>query len=74
MTPDDRPVLGPVPGLDGLFVAAGFSGMGYKISPAVGVVLAEQILDGRASIVDARPFRPERFAEGEPIRADHEYE
>ena len=74
MTPDERPLLGPVPGLEGLFVAAGFSGMGYKISPAVGMVLAEQILDGRATSVDARPFRPERFAEGDPIRAAHEYD
>jgi len=74
MTPDERPLLGPVPGVQGLFLAAGFSGMGYKISPAVGVVLAEQILDGRARSVDARPFRPGRFAEGQPIRAEHEYE
>jgi len=40
----------------------------------VGMVLAEQVLEGRATTIDARPFRPERFAEGEPIRAEHEYD
>jgi len=49
------------------------SGMGFKISPAVGVVMAERILDGRATTVDIEPFRPGRFAEGRPIKAQHEY-
>ena len=49
-TPDEVPVLGPVPGIDGLFVAAGFSGHGFALSPMVGDVLARLVL-GR----DARP-------------------
>jgi glycine/D-amino acid oxidase-like deaminating enzyme len=73
MSPDARPLLGELPPARGLFVAAGFSGMGFKISPAVGLVLAEQILDGRATTVDITAFRPTRFAEGQPIRAAHEY-
>jgi glycine/D-amino acid oxidase-like deaminating enzyme len=73
MSPDARPLLGEVPGAAGLFVAAGFSGMGFKISPAVGLVMAERILDGRARSVDISAFRPERFAEGRPIRAEFEY-
>jgi glycine/D-amino acid oxidase-like deaminating enzyme len=73
MSPDARPLLGELPGIAGLFLAAGFSGMGFKISPAVGIVMAERILDGRATTVDIEPFRPGRFAEGRPIRAQHEY-
>jgi sarcosine oxidase, subunit beta len=67
MTPDARPMLGEVPGNAGLIVAAGFSGMGFKISPAVGEALAELITRGEASHVDLHPFRPSRFADGEPI-------
>ena len=50
--PDDLPVLGPVPGLDGVLVAAGFSGHGFALAPIVGDVLARLAL-GR----DAQPTR-----------------
>ena len=73
MSPDARPLLGELPQARGLFVAAGFSGMGFKLSPAVGLVLSEQILDGRATTVDITAFRPGRFAEGQPIKAQYEY-
>ena len=51
MTPDSRPLLGEFPGVGGLFVCAGFSGMGFKISPAVGLVMSELLLDGRGKTV-----------------------
>jgi sarcosine oxidase subunit beta len=73
MSPDARPLLGELPQVRGLFVAAGFSGMGFKLSPAVGLVMSERILDGRATTVDITPFRPTRFAEGHPIQAPYEY-
>lgn len=73
MSPDARPLLGEIPGVAGLHVAAGFSGMGFKISPAVGLVMAERLLDGCATTVDIHPFRPGRFAEGRPIKAKYEY-
>jgi sarcosine oxidase subunit beta len=73
VTPDSRPLLGPVPGVDGLHLCAGFSGMGFKISPAIGLVMSESILDGKASTVDITPFRPTRFMEGSPIKAAFEY-
>ena len=78
MTPDARPLLGPAPGIDGLIVAAGFSGMGFKIAPAVGESLAA-LITGTVSMstargaVDLTPFRPDRFAEGRPIEADNPY-
>jgi glycine/D-amino acid oxidase-like deaminating enzyme len=42
--PDELPVIGPVPGVDGLLVAAGFSGHGFALSPLVGDVLARLAL------------------------------
>jgi sarcosine oxidase subunit beta len=73
MTPDSRPLLGEIPGIDGLYVCAGFSGMGFKISPAIGLVMSELVLDGRSKTVDIGAFRPQRFAEGQPIKAEYEY-
>ncbi len=73
MTPDARPLLGEIPGQDGLYICAGFSGMGFKISPAIGLVMSELILDGSATTVDISAFRPTRFAEGKPIKAEFEY-
>ncbi len=64
VTPDDNPLLGWVPGVEGLGVAAGFSGHGFMQGPAIGACLAELILDGSARTVDITPFRPSRFAEG----------
>jgi glycine/D-amino acid oxidase-like deaminating enzyme len=73
MTPDARPLLGQVPGIEGLYLCAGFSGMGFKISPAIGLVMSELILDGAAKTVDISAFRPTRFAEGKPIKGEFEY-
>jgi len=74
MTPDSRPMLGPIPGVEGLHICAGFSGMGFKISPAIGLVMSELILDGEASTVDISAFGPARFCEGAPIEAEFEYQ
>jgi glycine/D-amino acid oxidase-like deaminating enzyme len=73
-TPDARPLLGEAPGVTGLYVVAGFCGMGFKIAPAVGLCVAEIIADGASRTVNLTPFRPGRFAEGQPIRAEFEYQ
>jgi sarcosine oxidase, subunit beta len=73
MTPDSRPMLGRAPGLSGLYICAGFSGMGFKISPAVGLVVSELLLDGHGKTVDITAFNPGRFARGQPIKAEFEY-
>jgi glycine/D-amino acid oxidase-like deaminating enzyme len=73
MTPDCRPLLGEMPGVEGLYVCAGFSGMGFKISPAIGLVMSELVLDGTAKTVDIKGFRPGRFDENQPIKAQYEY-
>lgn len=73
MTPDARPLLGRLPGLDGLIVAAGFSGMGFKISPAVGEGIAGLIAGAPAGSVDLAPFRPDRLGDGRPIEPPNPY-
>jgi glycine/D-amino acid oxidase-like deaminating enzyme len=73
MTPDARPLLGRLPGLDGLIVAAGFSGMGFKIAPAVGEGIAGLIAGAPEGSVDLAPFRPGRFSEGKPIEPPNPY-
>jgi glycine/D-amino acid oxidase-like deaminating enzyme len=73
MTPDCRPLLGETSEIGGLYVCAGFSGMGFKISPAVGLVMSELLLDGSSKTVDISAFRPGRFSEGCPIKAEYEY-
>lgn len=63
ITPDWNPVLGPAPGIDGLALAFGFSGHGFKLAPAVGLALAQQAL-GQDMDVDITPYGLARFAEG----------
>ncbi|MEV5394193.1 NAD(P)/FAD-dependent oxidoreductase [Nocardia farcinica] len=74
VTPDYNPIIGPAPA-EGLFLAAGFSGHGYKISPAVGHLVADLLTKGTTDLphVDPRDFRYERFAEGEPLLSRHPY-
>jgi len=74
VSPDARAVLGKVPGIDGLYVAAGFSGTGFKTSPAVGAAMAELIMHGASRVVDITPFRFERLRQGALIQSPNEYE
>ena len=76
ISPDQRAILGPAGagGPDGLWLACGFSGTGFKTAPAVGASLAEWILDGRPSTVDITPFALSRFAEGRSLVGEHPYD
>jgi glycine/D-amino acid oxidase-like deaminating enzyme len=62
-TPDAVPVISPVAGLDGLILAAGFSGHGFGIGPGAGH-LAADLASGAKPIVDPRPFRYSRLIDG----------
>lgn len=73
ISPDTRAILDRAPGVDGLYLAAGFSGTGFKKAPAVGLGMAELILTGAANSVDFAPFRYSRFAEDQPIHGENEY-
>ena len=67
VTPDHHCILGAVPEVPGFFVANGFSGHGVMHAPATGRILADLILKGETSIVDAHVLRPSRFREGDTI-------
>ena len=64
VTPDHQPILGQVE--ENLYVAAGFSGHGFMIAPAVGRILADAILDGQMddalAVLDVS-----RFVENRPV-------
>ena len=68
-TPDWHPILDRVDGIDGLYVAVGFSGHGFKLAPMIGVVMSELIAEGRASSVDISQLNMRRFDEGRPLRS-----
>ena len=63
-TPDSHPIMDRVDGVDGLYLCSGFSGHGFKLSPMVGVLMAELIAHGSATTMDISPLRLSRFAEG----------
>ncbi len=67
MTADGHAGLGHAPGIHGLVVAAGFSGDGFALAPAVGACISELIADGEARSVDLSAFRLERFAESKHV-------
>ncbi len=58
LSPDNQPFLGPVPGADGVWLAAGFSGHGFMIAPAVGRLLASAVTGLQDPLLDA--FRVDR--------------
>ncbi|HEU4356138.1 MAG TPA: FAD-binding oxidoreductase [Actinomycetota bacterium] len=64
MTPDRHPVLGQTPGVEGFYLANGFSGHGFQHAPVVGKLLAEMIVEGGATTVDVSSLGLERFTEG----------
>lgn len=74
VTPDWNPVISRGP-LDGLVIAAGFSGHGFKIAPAVGRLVADLVVDGHGSDprIPASDFRFSRFAENDPLKTPYPY-
>jgi glycine/D-amino acid oxidase-like deaminating enzyme len=54
------PILDQTP-VRGLYVAAGMSGHGFKLSPAVGQMMADLITRGHSDVADLRDFRLARF-------------
>ena len=68
-TPDWHPVLDRVEGIEGLYLAVGFSGHGFKLSPMIGVVMAELITEGRATSVDISGLDLKRFDEGRLLKS-----
>ena len=70
ITPDWNPIIGPCPGIENLYLAVGWSGHGFKLSPAVGEVVAAEV-SGRTPPTDVSELRPERFAEGRLLQLSY---
>jgi sarcosine oxidase subunit beta len=64
ISPDHHAILGEVREVKGFILANGFSGHGFQHSPAVGKVISELIVEGRATTVDITPLSIERFDRG----------
>lgn len=71
MTPDRHPILGPAPGLEGFYLANGFSGHGFQHAPVVGRLLGEMVVEGAATTVDVSSLGLERFATGDLVAEAH---
>lgn len=63
VTPDDNPILGPLPEVEGFFCAGGFSGHGFMLGPATGRAMAQLILHGHSD-VDISSLGIARLREG----------
>ncbi|HEX6844147.1 MAG TPA: FAD-binding oxidoreductase, partial [Actinomycetota bacterium] len=70
MTPDHHPVIGETP-VEGLVVAAGFSGHGFQQGPMAGRLVAEVVVGGAARSVDIDALRFTRFAEEALVDEGH---
>ena len=68
MSPDAHPILGKVQEVEGFYLANGFSGHGFQHAPAVGKLLAEEIVSGNARSLDIAPLRLDRFRAKTSIR------
>jgi len=74
VTPDWNPVISTT-ALDGLVVATGFSGHGFKIAPAAGRLVADLVVDGHSNDprIPHSDFRLSRFAEGDLLKSPYPY-
>jgi len=61
-TPDGRPIIGPVSGVDGLTVATGHDAVGIMLSPGTAELVVNWLLDGTAASLE--PFSADRFRQG----------
>jgi glycine/D-amino acid oxidase-like deaminating enzyme len=73
ITPDWHPILDRLPGIEGAYCAVGFSGHGFKMSPIVGELMTELIVDGQAKTLDVAPLRLARFDENDPVKTGYAY-
>ncbi|MGI6617119.1 MAG: NAD(P)/FAD-dependent oxidoreductase [Saccharofermentanales bacterium] len=64
MTEDAQPIYGPVPEVEGMYLACGFSGHGFMLAPATGQLIADMIL-GEPLTIDVSNLDVGRFQRGE---------
>jgi sarcosine oxidase subunit beta len=65
-TPDQRPCLGPVDAVEGLYVATGCNEAGVTHAPGYGRLLAELLTSGTTELCSIHAFDPDRFGDEYP--------
>jgi glycine/D-amino acid oxidase-like deaminating enzyme len=73
ITPDWHPIVDEVLPDSGFYVCSGFSGHGFKLGPAVGLMVADLLTGVSEPTFDPQLFRLARFAEDDPVRGQYEY-
>ena len=73
ITPDWHPILDELPNAKGLYCAAGGSGHGFKLAPAVGEMMARFVIEGKREGDDIDFFSYRRFKEGIPISGKYKH-
>ena len=68
VTPDHNAIVGSIDAVEGLHIAAGFSGHGFMHGPAIGMCMAELLTTGSISTIDLSDFSPNRFREERQVR------
>ena len=65
VTPDHNPILGRLPTVENWVNVAGFSGHGVQQAPAIGRLIAEEVVLGKAQSINIDPLRITRFSTGQ---------
>ncbi len=73
ITPDWHPIIDELPAGSGFYTCSGFSGHGFKLAPAVGLLTADLVMKVENPQFEATMFRNGRFAENKPVTSEYEY-
>ena len=64
LSPDSKPIIGPVPGREGVLLATGHTTKGIHLGPITGRIIADYVCRGSTDVVsDMSEFLPDRFAD-----------
>jgi len=66
-SPDESPIIGKIPELQGFYICCGWTGLGFGPSPAMSEIMAELITEDKTTLIDWSTFRLSRFKEGKPL-------
>tara|TARA_Y100001960_G_scaffold5307_2_gene5556 strand:- start:280 stop:1446 length:1167 start_codon:yes stop_codon:yes gene_type:complete len=72
VTPDWHPILGGIDGIEGLYVAVGFSGHGFKLSPMIGQVMGDVVLGQTPRSIDVSSLGADRFSNGQLMKSRYD--
>lgn len=73
VTPDWHPIVDELAPDSGFYICAGFSGHGFKLGPAVGLMAADMVMGVDQPLFDPHLFRLNRYEEGAPVSGVYEY-